>query len=95
MSDGTLKKQGFASTETTEVSVARQPLSCGCHAKGQRHSKISQKRGLQKFCMILRPQQDRNCSALNRTPWISQSHASCRKVVIAEGKKGNENHLLP
>lgn len=50
MSDVTLKKQVFASTETTEVSVARQPLlPCGYHAKSQRHSKISQKRELQNF----------------------------------------------
>lgn len=92
MSDGTLKKQVFSSTETTEVSVARHPLSCGYHAESQRHSKISQKRGLQKFCMILRPQQDRNCFALHRSLWIFQSHASYRKVAVSEGKTENENH---
>lgn len=95
MSDGTLKKQDFTSTETTEVSVARQPLSCRYHAKGQRYSKNSQKRGLQKFCMAFRPQQDRNSFALHRTLWISQSHASYGKVMASEGKKGNENHLVP
>lgn len=86
------KSKFFSSTETTEVSVARHPLSCGYHAESQRHSKISQKRGLQKFCMILRPQQDRNCFALHRSLWIFQSHASYRKVAVSEGKTENENH---